>query len=100
MPRLAVIAAALSILVAPLGAVALADPGPQSRGPEISHGVVPAHDDQSYGDRSDEDSERAEPDDRDFNLYEGDENEDGDSAHGPEEDEGWDIEEYGRSERA
>lgn len=88
MPFLA-LAATLLMVAGPLSGSALAD-----------HAVVPAFDDAPYDYEDDRDDQRADPDDRDFNLYDGDEDEEDDSAHGPEDDEGWDIEEYGRSERA
>lgn len=79
---------------------ALADPRRPAPDLATPHVAVPAFDDGPYGYEGDEGDRRAEPDDRDFNLYDEGEDEDGDSAHGPDDDEGWDIEEYGRSERA
>lgn len=64
--------------------------------------VVLAHDDEAYGNRYDEDDENAAPEDRDFNYFGRDEEDDGgNSAHAPDDDEdGWDIDPLNRSEWA
>jgi hypothetical protein len=62
--------------------------------------LILAFDDEAYGDKDEDDTSTREPEDRGFNLYDDDTDEDGDSAHGPDDDDGWDIEEFERSERA
>jgi len=57
-------------------------------------------DDETYSDKDEDDAWSKQPEDRGFNLYDDEADEDGDSAHGPDDDDAWDVEEFERSERA
>lgn len=63
--------------------------------------VVLAFDDEAYDDRADED-ENAEPIDPDFNYYDRDREDEGPSAHAPDDDDddGWDVDPLNKSEWA
>jgi hypothetical protein len=93
MPFLALAAALLILSGSTDFSPALAQPAAGS--------LILAHDDETYGDKNEDDAWTEQPDDRGFNLYDDDDaDEDGDSAHGPDEDDGWDLDEFERSERA
>ncbi|MCC7252470.1 hypothetical protein [Hyphomicrobium sp.] len=65
--------------------------------------VLPAFDDETYGDRDDDERQDTDPNDPRFNYYYDNEDgngDEGDSAHGPDDDDGWDLDDYPRSERA
>lgn len=94
----AALAVALLVLAGPVGTAAAGDLSKPSLAQPVPVSLLLAFDDNVYGDRDDDEDDNASPDN--FNYGDNDDDED-DSAHGPgDDDDGWDIDPYERSERA
>ena len=88
------------VLAGPPHAAPAADPAAYVLAAPTAGSLTLAFDDRSYGDREEDDRDNlAPPEDRD-ERYGNDDDQD-DSAHGPgDDDDGWDLDPYERTERA
>ena len=100
MPYL-VLAVALLVLSGPVNSGPLGTPTNPRITQTTPSPLILAFDDEVYGESDNDDDDTLDPDDRDYSYGDDGDDDDDDSAHGPDnDDDGWDMDEYERSERA